>query len=118
MNLHVRAVSYSWTTVGLALAAWAMWGLVMGRNYTFVVKSFLIVLGFSVLAVTAGLTFGGGAALGRVLVRLVSLLALLYSGAWLLLGGVDDAPGYWPAIVAAVGLAIYSFVVSGRTRAA
>jgi hypothetical protein len=118
VSFRVRAVMYAWTSVGLALAAWATWGLATEGHLPSVVEGWLIVLAFSVLAVAAGLTFGRGAAIGRVLVRVVSSLALLYSGAWLLLGGVDDAPGYWPAIVVAVALSVYSLVVSGGARAA
>jgi hypothetical protein len=118
MSFRIRAVTYAWVSVGLALAAWAVWGLATEEHHASVVESWLIVLAFSVLAVAAGLTFGRGAALGPVFVRVVSSLALLYSGAWLLLGGVDDAPGYWPAIVAAVALSVYSLAVSRRARAA
>jgi hypothetical protein len=118
MTFRVRAVMYAWISVGLALAAWAVWGLATQDHYASVVESWLITLAFAVLALAAGLTFGGGAAIGPVLVRVVSSLAILYSGAWLLLGGVDDAFGYWPAIVAAVALSVYSLGVSRRARAA
>jgi len=117
MNLRVRAVIYAWTSIGLALAVWAVWGLATQDHYASVVESWLITFAFAVLAMAAGLTFGRGTTIGFVLVRIVSSLALLYSGAWLFLGGVDDAPGYWPAVVAAVALSVFSLGASRRARA-
>ena len=114
MSPHVRAVSFLWTGVGIALGAWAVWGLITEEHWRSVVISWLILLGFALLAVVAGVTFGTTGLLGRVLIRVVSSLALLYSAAWLLLGGLDDAPGYWPAIVVAVALAIYAFAIARR----
>lgn len=114
MNPHVRVVSFLWTIVGATLAAWASWGLVTEDHSRSVITSWLIVFGFSVLALTAGLTFGRTNLLGRVLVCVVAVLSLLYSIAWLLLGGWDDAFGYWPAIILAVLLAIYSFVAASK----
>ena len=116
-HVSIRAVMYAWTCVGLSLAASTVWGLATEDHSASVVEAWLIVLAFSILAVAAGLTFGRGAAIGRVLVRVVSSLTLLYSAAWLLLGGVDDAPGYWPGIIVGVALSIYSLVVSRRARA-
>ena len=116
--MKVRAVSYAWVSIGLAMAAWAIWGLIKTSQYAFTLRPWLIVLSASVLMIAAGVMFGRGARFGRPLVRLVSWLALLYSGAWLFLGGVDDALGYWPGIVVAVALAIYSIAVTRSARAA
>ena len=118
MNPHVRAVSYLWAIVAVALAAWSLLGLATDEHSRSVITSWLIALGFSVLALAAGLTFGRTDLLGRVLVRVVSVLALLYSAAWLLLGGVEDAGGYWPAIIFAVALAIYTLVAARSTARA
>ena len=118
MSIHVRVAGYLWILAGVALGSWAVCGLTTEEHSKSVVESWLIVLGFAVLAVVAGLTFGCTATLGRVLIRLVSIFALLYSAVWLFLGGIDDASGYAPAIAFATVLAIYALVVSRRTRSA
>jgi hypothetical protein len=110
----VGAITYSWIAIGLSLATWAIGELATQDHYASDVKSWVIILALSILAVVAGLSFRRGTALGRVLIRVVSGLALLYSAFWLHRGGLDEAIGYWPAIVLAVALSIYSLVVSLR----
>jgi len=112
MNRHVRIVSALWVVVGIALAAWGVWGLATEGHETSVALSWLFELGFAALATAAGLTFVRGTRLGRLLVRTVSVLALVYSLAWLFLGGIDDASGYAPAILAFVALSIYGLAAS------
>ena len=119
MRRHVLLVSWLWVAAGVALGAWASWGLATeGWEFQSVVVSWFITLSFALLAVAAGLAFLRGGALGRVLVRLVSSLALLYSAAWLLLGGVEDAGNYWPGITLGVTMSVYAFVVSRRQASA
>lgn len=118
MNIHVRVVGALWALVGLALGAWAIWGLLNEDHSRSVVESWLIVLAFAVVCVAAGITFGRTGLLGRVLVRVVSVLALLYAAVWLLFGGLDDASGYWPAIVFATGLSVYALFSARRTASA
>jgi hypothetical protein len=109
MNVHVRIVSGLWLLVGLALAAWSIWGLATQEHWPSVVASWLLVLGFAVLAIVAGAEFGYRRAMGRVLVRVVSGLSLIYALAWLLLGGIEDAASYAPGIALLVALSIYAF---------
>jgi len=118
VNVHVATVSVSWGVVGLALIAFAGWGLATEEHSQSVVVSWLIVLAFGVIAVTAAITFPRGELMGRVLVRLTSVLALLYAAMWLLLGGVEDAGGYWPWIILGTTLSIYALVASRKPRAA
>jgi hypothetical protein len=118
MSIHVRVAGYLWILAGVALGTWAVWGLVTEEHSKSVVESWLIALGFAVLAVVAGVTFGRTAILGRVLIRLVSIFALLYSAVWFFLGGMDDASSYAPGIAFATVLAIYALVASRRTPSA
>src|SRR5437762_14011877 len=112
MNVHVRIVGGLWLLVGLALAAWSIWGLATQDHWPSVVISLLLVLGFSVMAIVAGAVFGRTNTFGRVLIRIVSGLALIYAFAWLFLGGIDDAASYAPGIVLLVALSIYAFVAA------
>ena len=116
--MKIRAVGFAWASIGLALVAYSIWGIVRTSQYGFMIRPWLIVLCASALMIAAGLTFGLGTRFGRPLVRLVSWLALLYSVGWLFLGGLEDALGYWPGIVVAVALAIYSIVITRSLRAA
>jgi len=113
MNLHVRTVGILWVLVGLALGSWALWGLATEEHTRSVVVSWLIVLVFAVVSIAAGVTFGRAGLVGRILIRLVSAVALLYAAVWLFLDGVEDAGGYWPAIVFGVALAGYTFFHQG-----
>jgi len=108
-----------WAIVGVSLGAWAIFGLLTEDHYRSVVESWLIVLSFACVAVVGAATFARGQPIGRWLIRVVSVLALLYAVMWLLLGGVEDASGYWPAIVVGVGLSVYALAVARKgTRAA
>ena len=98
------------------MTAWVIWELFTEEYTKSDVTSLLLVLGFSALAFCAGIAFSRRIELGHTLIRVVSTLALLYSAAWLLLGGVDDAPGYSPAMIFMTLLAIYSFVTSRLSR--
>ena len=118
MSIHARVAGYLWVLAGLALGSWAVWGLITEEHSKSVVESWLIALGFAVLAVVAGLMFGRTVPLGRVLIRFVSIFALLYSAVWFFLGGMDDASGYAPFIAFATVLAIYALVASRRTPSA
>jgi len=114
MKQHVRVVAFLWGLVGAAFALWGLWGLITEEHSMSVVTSWLLVLAFALLAVFAALSFGRAGVLGRVMVRLVAGLVLVYSLAWLLFGGVDDALSYLPALVCLVVLATYSFVTASR----
>ena len=119
MNKHVRIVGALWAIVGAVLSVWSVWGLVTEEHFQSVVTSWLIALGPGVLAIVAGVTFGHTKLVGRVLVYIVSGLALLYALAWLFLGGVDDASSYAPAIAGGVALSIYAlFACKAAARAA
>jgi hypothetical protein len=118
MDIHVRVVGALWVLVGLALGGLARWGLIYEEHSRTVVESWLIALAFALACIAAGFTFGRTGLLGRILVRIVSTLALLYSAAWLLLGGVDDASGYWPAIVFGTTLSIYALFSARRGASA
>src|SRR5260370_34399690 len=102
MDPHVRVVGVLWVAVGVALAAWSIWGLATEEHYASVVQSWLVTFAFAALAIGAGLTFGRTKMFGRALVRTVSGLALLYSLSWLFLGGGTDARSYTPAIICPV----------------
>jgi len=110
-------VSIGWAIVGVALVAFAAWGLATEEHSQAVVISWLIVLAFASVAVAAAITFPKGGKSGRVFVRLASVSALLYAAMWLFLGGVEDAGGYWPCILLGVGLSVYGLVASGKQRA-
>ena len=112
MGIHFRIVRILWLLVGIALSGYAAWGLITDEHLRPVVESWLIVLAFALVSMGAGATLGRSGLFGRVLVRLVSAAVLLYAAAWLLLGGVDDAGGYWPAIVLGVALAGYTLFAS------
>jgi hypothetical protein len=73
--------------------------------------SVLLVSGFSILAMAAGITLPQRHRLGRILAFSVSLLTLLYATSWLFLGGVEDAGSYWLAIAFMSALSVYSFFV-------
>jgi hypothetical protein len=107
-----------WAIVGLSSVAWAIWGLLTESHFRSVVESWLIVLAFGLVAIAGAATFARGIAVGRWLISIVSFLVILYAAMWLLLGGVEDAPGYWFAIVPGVGLAAYALAIARRgTRA-
>jgi lipopolysaccharide export LptBFGC system permease protein LptF len=108
LNVHVRLVGILWLITGVALGAESIWGLVTEEHWQSVVISWLIVLAFAILAVVSGVSFGRTGIIGRVLITIVSILALLYSLAWLLLGGVEDASSYSPVIIGLVALSIYA----------
>ena len=112
MNVHVRLISGLWMLVGVALAGLATLDLVTEERSRSLVESSLIVLAAALVAVTAGLTFRRPGLLGRILVRFISIAALLYAAAWLFLGGVEDASGYWPSILFGVALAVYTLLVA------
>ena len=118
MNRHVRVVSALWIAAGVVLATWGVWGLVTEGHETSVVLSWLFELGFAALAIVAGLTFARGTRVGSLLIRTVSVLALTYSLAWMFLGGIDDAGGYAPGILAFVTLSIYGLAISRASRRA
>lgn len=103
-----------WAIVGLSLVAWATWGLLTESHYRSVVESWLIVLAFGLVAIAGAVAFARGVAIGRWLIRIVSILVILYAAMWLLLGGVEDAPGYWLAIVPGVGLAVYALAIARK----
>jgi len=109
MNVHLRIVSGLWLLVGLVLTAWSVWGLATQEHLPSVVASWLLVLGFAVLAIVAGAASGYKRAMGRALVRIVSGLSLIYALAWLFLGGIEDAASYAPGIVVLVALSVYAF---------
>ena len=114
MNTHIRIVASLWGVSGAAFAGWSTWGLTMEEHSFKVVTVWLLVLGFALLALLAAVSFGRAGVIGRFMVRLVSVLALAYSVAWLLLGGVDDAFSYLPGVVYFVALSAYGLVIASR----
>ena len=109
-NLHIRIVSYLLIIGGVALIALLINDFVLDAYQDW------LVLGIATFPVLAGLMFGRAGLIGRVMVRVVSVMALLYSAAWLFMGGMDDALDYWPGIIIATLLAIYALIVA-RTEA-
>jgi hypothetical protein len=119
MNVHVKAVSSMWALIGAFLGAQAIWGLLTESHYRGVVESWLMVLAFGAVAIGGAVAFARGRSIGRWGIRIVSVLALLYSAMWLLLGGAEDASGYWLGIVVAVIASVYGLIVArkGEVRA-
>ena len=111
---HVRIVGWLWLVAGVELVGWAVWGLVTEEHSTSVVISWLIVITYGTVAIVAGALLPRGGLLGLILVRIAASLALLYAATWLLLGGVEDAAGYWPGIVIAVALSLYTLLIPAR----
>src|ERR1043166_7006618 len=107
IRMHQRIVRFMWLTIGGALAIWAIHGLVTQPGSKNVAISWLMCLSFSLLAITAGITSLPGSLLGRVLTRVVSCLALLYTLVWLFFGGLEDAPSYAPVLLVMLVLSTY-----------
>jgi hypothetical protein len=118
MNQHVSAVSILWAIAGLGLIALAVHGLTTQSQFESVVTSWLITLGCGALAIIAAVAFWHRGLVGRVLIRTISVLALIYAAAWLLLGGVEDAGSYWPWIMFSGILAVYGLWVTHRVARA
>jgi len=114
MNRHVGSVSFLWIMTGLWLIAVSVHGLVTESWVESVVTSWLIPIAFGALAILAAVTFWRRGLVGRVLIRITSALTILYSAGWLLMGGVEDAGGYWPWILFSTALAIYGIWVARR----
>jgi hypothetical protein len=118
VNHHVNAVSILWALAGVALVALAAHGLVTESRFESVVVSWLITLGCGALAIIAAITFWRRGLTGRVLVRIVSVLVLIYAAAWLIFGGIEQASAYWPWIIISSGIAVYALWVAGRVARA
>lgn len=116
MLAHIRNVRLLSFIFGGALTAWAVWGLATQNHSSSVVVSWLIVLAFASVLVTLAATFGRTRLVGRALLGITSLVFVLYALAWLLLGGVEDAGGYWPALVLGVVFFGYANYVSYRSH--
>lgn len=116
MAAHVRNVRLISVLLGVALAAWALWGLVTEEHSSSVVTSWLIVLAFAFVLVALAATFGQTKFLGSALLGAVSLVFILYTLAWLFLGGIEDAAGYWPGIVLGFVFFAYANYVSCRNH--
>ena len=101
-----------WVLAGLALAAWSVWGLATEGYDASDITSWLIPLGFAVLALASGYLFGRAGVLGRVMIRFVSIVSLFYACAWLFLGGVEDAGIYVVAIAPLVCLSVYGLIIA------
>ncbi len=96
----------------------AVRGLTVESHFESVVASWLITLGAGVLAVISAVLFWRGSLVGRLLVRAISAVALIYAAAWVLLGGIADAGTYWPWVVFSTSLAVYGLWVCGRVARA
>ena len=107
MITHIRNVRVLSGLFGVALAAWAVWCLMTQIHSKPVVTSWLVVLAFACLLIAVCVTLGRTRFLGKVLLGVVSIVFVLYALAWLLLGGVDDAGNYWPAL--ALGIAFFGY---------
>jgi len=118
MQRHVKVVSYAWAIAGFGLIAWALWGLMTESHFRSVVESWLTTLAFGMLAIVASIAFVKRTLSGRVLIRLVSVVALFYSAAWLLMGGAEEASTYWPGILVGTVLSIYALVIAGKAARA
>ena len=92
MPRHIRIIGTLWTLVGVALVAWAIWGLIVEEHYRSVVESWLIALGYGAFALLGGLPVALGTALGRIPVRIVAVLGLLYIAAYIVFGGFRRRP--------------------------
>ncbi|MDT3735404.1 MAG: hypothetical protein ROZ00_04165 [Denitratisoma sp.] len=117
MSAHIRNIRVLSIMFGFAFMAWGVWGLIAEEHSRSVVESWLIVLGFGALLVSAGATFRHDRLVGRILIGIASAVIFLYALAWLLLGGVADASGYWPGITIAIVFASYATYVSATARA-
>lgn len=119
----MKIVSSIWFISGIALMIWsvvALWRI--GNNsylgvYSGAFKATLISLGFSTLCIfgSAGLMFKKN--WGRILILLASSIVLLYTAAYLLLGGFEDTGIIYAVIVAAlVFLSISSLIIVSKKR--
>ena len=114
MNRHVGTVSILWIVAGLWLIAVSVHGLVTESWVESVVTSWLVSIAFGAFAILAAVAFWRRGLVGRVLIWIASVLTLLYAAAWLLMGGVEDAGGYWPWMLFLTALAIYGIWVARR----
>lgn len=99
-------------TVGAALLALSAWGFGTQERSWSVVQSCLIALTFGGLCCAAGITLARRLSVGLALARLVSVVSVLYSLAWLTLGGVDDAGEYAAPLLGLVALSVSSLLIS------
>lgn len=116
MAAHIRNVRLLSVLFGVALSAWAVWGLATQNHSSSVVTSWLIVLAFAFVLVALATTFGRTQFLGNALLAVVSVVFVLYALAWLFFGGVEDAGGYWPGITLGVVFFAYANYVSYRSH--
>jgi hypothetical protein len=118
VNRHIGVVSILWAAAGVALIATGARGLMVESHFESVVASWLITLACGALAVISAALFWRRGPAGRVLIRAISTIALIYAAAWLLLGGIEDAGTYWPWIMFSTSLAVYGLWVCGRVARA
>jgi hypothetical protein len=118
MSIHVRNVRALSVLLGVCLALWAIRGLVVEEWSRSALESWLIIVAFATVLVGAGLALGRSQLLGRALLGLACVVMFLYAAAWLFLGGVEDAGGYWPFIVLGVAFASYASLTCLRHSAA
>ena len=114
MNRHITAVSVLWGTAGVALIGLAAHGLATESHFRSVVESWLFTLGYGTFAVIAAVTFWRRGLSGRVLIRIVSVLALIYAAAWVLFGGIEEASTYSPWIIASISIAVYALWAASK----
>lgn len=114
-NLQFRVVGILWAMTGAVLGLYAAWELCTTSYSSSATGSLLMVSGFSILAIAAGITLTRMRRLGHVLVFSVSVLTILYAMSWIFMGGVEDASSYWPVISFMTALSLYSFFVCSFT---
>ncbi len=108
-----RAIGLAWVLFGLALAGWAIWGaLTMPYVPAGLVVTWLMQGTCALLAAAAGVAFARGMRHGHILLRVVSILSLLYGLAWLLLGGMHDVPHYGVPLLIIGALSVYGLFLS------
>ena len=108
-----HAIGLAWVLIGLALGVWAIWAAATTSYVPAeLILTWLLQAAYAVLAATAGIAFARGAHYGRALLRIVSILSLVYSLAWLLLGGIQDVPHYAIPLLVIAALSVYGLVLS------
>ena len=115
-----QIIAVLWAIIGASTLIWGATSAVSAyRYFGFVsggVKSGTIFAVFGIVVVLGALLSLRQLVVGARLLKISSSFALLYVAAYLLFGGLEDAPGYLLGVIAIAIISVVTLVAYSKTR--